>query len=550
MKKISNTTQRGGRYHYKLTIPSDIRGDLPEHYEYDHGKKAKLKHHEHVRFTLGTSDPAMADILQQSHTAKLKAMFLAARPQPTIIRTMAAMDEQRLLDRIVNDIRSKRADPHRNPALLIIEAVKSHGDTIDPRYLTELQHKLLLATHADLANHTKTAALQNIIASKLSPRVDDPSQLEILASTLINNIGERPAYLTQPTIQDAINTFLDPKKGNKKRSNYSTLLRILEAHYADHPIGSVVRDDIYDIREIIHHLPYNWWRTDTSPKEQANKVLKIIADNDAIIAKNKKDGLKLETKPIPTLLKNDTAEKYIGQITQFFNWLTAEYGSKYNLSHPAIGIRGKTIGSKRTNLKQEQLIDLFTDWEPTRHNNWGWAPLLALFHGMRGNEIFSMATESVFLDVGDIWVIHLPHTKTDRPRWLPVHPKLIDWGFIEYVKLRKAAKEEMVFADVHTTETNNHYVGIPQKTMKEWMVERGIWNDKNKFHSYRHTFKFYANNNDNFREVDWKTVAGWGMKKDAAAKYADQIPPSVLLKGLKTQTFGIEHLIKPVSYKT
>jgi|GEM_PF-2219844 len=544
MKKISNTTQRGGRYHYKLTIPSDVRGDLPEHYEYDHGKKAKLKHHEHVRFTLGTSDPAMADILQQSHTAKLKAMFLAARPQPTIIRTMAAMDEQRLLDRIVNDIRSKRADPHHNPALLIMEAVKSHGDTIDPRYLTELQHKLLLATHADLANHTKTAALQNIIASKLSPRVDDPSQLEILASTLLNNIGERPLYLTQPTVKDVIDDFLNPDKGNRKRSNYSTLLTILETHYADRPIGSIERDDIYDIRRIIRNLPYGWHRKKTkSPQEQADEIIELKEENEEILEKG------LEPQPVPQLLMNDTAEKYIGHITQFFNWTIDEFGKKYNLSHPANRIRGKTEGSKRTNMTPEQLTDLFTDWEPTRHNNWGWAPLLALFHGMRGNEIFSMETESVFFDYGDLWVIHLPHTKTDRPRWLPVHPKLIEWGFIDYVSMRKVAGEKMVFADVHTTKANNFYVGDPQKMMKEWMEERGVWNEKQKFHSYRHTYKFYANNNKKIREVDWKTVAGWGMKKDAAAKYADQIPPSTLITSLAELEFGIEHLVKPASYK-
>jgi integrase len=74
-------------------------------------------------------------------------------------------------------------------------------------------------------------------------------------------------------------------------------------------------------------------------------------------------------------------------------------------------------------------------WEPERL----WIPLLSLFTGARQNELCQLRTADIG-EVDGIWYIDICHkpeldqrTKKEKSRTCPIHPALIDLGFLDYV---------------------------------------------------------------------------------------------------------------------
>lgn len=141
-----------------------------------------------------------------------------------------------------------------------------------------------------------------------------------------------------------------------------------------------------------------------------------------------------------------------------------------------------------------------------------WLPLLALFMGARREELGQLRVSDVqqapYMDASEkrqqAWCIDI----TDEPdaaeglpnqvknagsrRLIPLHPKLIELGFIDYVQGLPNQKGR-VFPELKP-------VGVGQKLTDKW----GQWfskykqacgvTDKGKvFHSFRHTWKTYAN---------------------------------------------------------
>ena len=127
-----------------------------------------------------------------------------------------------------------------------------------------------------------------------------------------------------------------------------------------------------------------------------------------------------------------------------------------------------------------------------------WIPLIALWSGMRLDEIGATRTDEVKHDLEhDIWYFDL----TSRPlrgarrvknpqsqRRIPLHRKLIDLGFIDYVQ----AQGEWLFPDLP------HDGAGPSDTTKQFSKWFGRWWRANglldpaknqDFHSLRHSFK-------------------------------------------------------------
>ena len=140
-----------------------------------------------------------------------------------------------------------------------------------------------------------------------------------------------------------------------------------------------------------------------------------------------------------------------------------------------------------------------------------WLPLLALLMGARREELGQLRVSDVrqapYVDGDEIrqqvWCIDITDTPDDGEglanqvknaasrRLIPLHPKLIELGFIRYVQ-GLANQQGRVFPELKP-------VGVGQKLTDKWgqwfgryKRQIGITDRTKVFHSFRHTWKTYA----------------------------------------------------------
>lgn len=123
-----------------------------------------------------------------------------------------------------------------------------------------------------------------------------------------------------------------------------------------------------------------------------------------------------------------------------------------------------------------------------------WVPLLALFTGMRRSEIFYRIADDIRQDADGIWYIEIHRENGARTknkssvRNLPIHSKLIDLGFIDYVQ--KVAKQRggdaRLFPEYEDCKGQAGYKFSDY--FSEYLKSVGITHYRKVFHSFRTTF--------------------------------------------------------------
>ncbi len=179
-----------------------------------------------------------------------------------------------------------------------------------------------------------------------------------------------------------------------------------------------------------------------------------------------------------------------------------------------------------------------------------WLPLIALFMGARREEIGQLRVGDVkrvpYIDDDElrqeVWCIEITDTSDDDAlpnqvknessnRVVPLHPKLIELGFIDYVT-NLPNQAGRVFPDLKA-------IGIGKKLTDKW----GQWftnykrscgiDDKAKvFHSFRHTWKTYAVDAGIAERICRQFQGHEG--KDAADKYGATPSMRVLVAAMAT----------------
>lgn len=122
-----------------------------------------------------------------------------------------------------------------------------------------------------------------------------------------------------------------------------------------------------------------------------------------------------------------------------------------------------------------------------------WMPLMALYSGARLDEI------------GNLHVAHIhrqpvPHFRITRAknasslRDVPLHPRLIELGFLDYVDAVKAAGHESLWPLLRSASEKAHPSEVLGKWFNRFLRETLALPRSKVFHSFRHTFKDFCRN--------------------------------------------------------
>jgi integrase len=204
---------------------------------------------------------------------------------------------------------------------------------------------------------------------------------------------------------------------------------------------------------------------------------------------------------------------YLSNLSTFCQWCIDHKVSINQDANPFRGLRVKaTKNSKipRREFTVDEANAVF-DYQPTDkreakefRDDAYWFPKIGLYSGMRLNETSELLISDVNMQEG-IWCFDLrgSHLKTcESPRLIPVHSKLIESGFIEYVQKKKEQGEKFLFEQIRLGKKEAGKYGRGEK-ISRWYnrsLLKNIGVDKTyekeerscliDYHCLRHTFVY------------------------------------------------------------
>lgn len=127
-----------------------------------------------------------------------------------------------------------------------------------------------------------------------------------------------------------------------------------------------------------------------------------------------------------------------------------------------------------------------------------WVPLIALFSGMRMNEICQLHAADIHrLDGVDCFFVTEGPSDSDNgkrlktaasERFIPIHPTLIKMGFMTFVTERRATGAVRLFSELQKSSTG-YYSDPFSKWFRRFLQRAGADRPKTCFHSFRHCYR-------------------------------------------------------------
>lgn len=195
-----------------------------------------------------------------------------------------------------------------------------------------------------------------------------------------------------------------------------------------------------------------------------------------------------------------------------------------------------------------------------------WTPLIALYTGARANEIAQLLVSDIkqvsgiqcisIMDLDDDVDDDEPvATPDDKPikslktaasrRLVPIHPKLIEVGFLKFVEHQKEQGEKRLFPELNYSDVGGYGRNV-SRNFAEVTKRLGIWVERKKvFHSFRSTFNGRLMKLGTSQELREFLLghANDSMNVQAYGKQIEDRPYEKLYEEVKKVDFGLTHKV-------
>jgi integrase len=575
MKSVAGHTNLyradSGRYYFQRRVPTDLREGLPSLYKSVFWKVA-----------LGTSDLAEAKRRLNLKNVEVDLEITRARqqiadaalpapsvPSPALIETLTLSEADQLADLWVAELlehdelrRASQPLAWTDGFLYGITATEAkqalahgHIDAVATSFSKFLERRgkaveplgpaYRLLARACLS---RVEAAKEILWRRVNGETDKkpqrPHELPRPAAAPLSEPSPLPsAKDTGITIDKLIEGYIaDPnsKRSAKTLMGYQIIFRCLrELLGKDKPADSITREDCRKVREALQKLPSN-----ATKRYPGLSIGQTIAK--AALLKD------------PRLLSTQSVNGYLDCLSSLFRWAARE---DYMAKNPAEGLRvaeDLTAKELRLPFSLEQLqamfrAPLYTGCKDDAHGydkpgphvirrGRFWAPLLALFHGLRSNEACQLLTS----DISEVQGIPCIHVQLDdeptgkKPaqaakrlktknakRIIPLHPELIRMGFLEFVGRQRQAREARLFPEIKADD-QGYYSGHISRWFGRFLEKAGAARERTSFHSFRHNFR------DALREIHAplavaQALGGWTGQQATEDNYGSGLQPASVL---------------------
>ena len=279
------------------------------------------------------------------------------------------------------------------------------------------------------------------------------------------------------------------KPNPKTLSEWNAAFRILFEVVGDKPIKKVTKGDIRSFKDTVARLPAS-----SAVKYRGLTVLEVLAE--------------VGDDPTVIRLAGPSVNKLLTALGSVFSWAVDNGYAEVN---PTTKVRVRVRAAQtptRLPYSGDDLRTIFS-WpiftgaaskarrkapgpNVYRHAHF-WLPLLGLFTGARLEEIAQALVDDI-REVNGVMVldINAEGGKTVKAaasvRLVPLHPEVIQCGFLEYVEKLKRDGQARLLPDLKQ-DTMGKWSGNWSKWWSRYQRAMGITDKRKVFHSCRHSFR-------------------------------------------------------------
>lgn len=317
--------------------------------------------------------------------------------------------------------------------------------------------------------------------------------------------------------------FKEPEWTPKTKMEMGGVFRFLLELIGDVDVTEITRQTVLDLRAKLMRLPPNLH------KRYPDQTIQQLLDRTDIHA--------MSTKSV---------NKHVGGMGGVLRYcldlgvVTVNYATGLKLSE-----KGR-VDEERSSYHVDDLKSIVANLprKPTFPERY-WIPLIGCYSGMRLNEICQLYVEDV-RQVEGVWCFSINGAKDKRlknqasERVLPIHPKLIDLGFIEHWEKVKKAGVPRLWPNLTWMDVHGYSNGFGNWYQR--FNRRYVTNDPKKvFHSFRHlvtdTLKQVGIQDSLIAELVGHSHGNHAM---TMSRYGKRYQPKVLLEALMHLDYGIE----------
>ncbi len=300
-------------------------------------------------------------------------------------------------------------------------------------------------------------------------------------------------------LKNIISAYLNEIKGKGGergfRSKRDCINYLTEVFSGDHLITDIDYSDVRKVKDMLLKTPSNRNKIKETRGLPLDKQIEVLERHDL------------------KLISDETVNNYLGYISGMFRWAKQ---NKYIPENPFESMRVKVDkkAAKRESFKKSgvlQILDEVSKFNTSKAlgKTRYWATLMYVYTGARLNEVASLTPDDVKQDEDSgIWYFDITDeeegkkVKTDAgKRIVPVHPKLIELGFLEYVEHARAVIAKSPMRGEYTTRLLYHLTYTEAgwgRSISRWFNDTflpkvGLKTKKHVLHSLRHSFITYLN---------------------------------------------------------
>lgn len=407
--------------------------------------------------------------------------------------------------------------------------VKIRGEGVDIE-LTDLGPQDVGNIDELIANVTRGASRIGPSTIALWDRPSDKPQLP--HAPAINEPG-RLSPAAAKTVGRLVNEYLkhederatEKEIGVKKVPQIRTRLKPFIDRFSSRHVGTLTPLDLEQYRKDLAYYPKN---IDKMPAAAGLPF-------DALVGRVRAKTLYGVSGQIAQTITQSTLDGYLTVVANFLEFCKRQYAVNPTLLD---GFKVKTVQARKGvsrrafNQKELQSIfgsDYYRDGAYNRSYQY-WVIHLAAFTGARVNELSQLTIDDVKQDDEGLWYFNITAAEDDGQsikneesrRIIPVHQKLIDLGFIDYCKSKKAEFTDgpANLFDLKKAKADGYGKAASQWFNTKYLRDYLKIEDPNVvFHSFRHRF---------ISSLAQAILDASGVSEETAAK--ERIPEALILR--------------------
>lgn len=321
-----------------------------------------------------------------------------------------------------------------------------------------------------------------------------------------------------------------PRWTLKSRMEYECMFGIMLRLLGDREIASYDRKTCVACRDTLLKLPPNY---NKNKKYQGKTLAEVLAMK--------------SFRPLHPI----TVNKYIVLLSSLFKWAVRQ---DYITRNPAEGLKmpvRRKASQEREAFSREDLQRIVDNlpYIPLLPERF-WIPLIAMYSGMRLDEICQMTLDDVH-EIDDILCFDI-NDDGDKilktvasKRVVPVHPELLGLGFKEYLECQRKRKEKMLWSNL-LKDKYGYWGSVFGKWYRHFNRKYVTKDPKKCFHSFRHTLA------DSLKQLDVQEtliseILGHANANITTGRYGKPYHPDRLLAALEKLDYGVVIPEYPIS---